>query len=110
LIRVALLVQPPVLHGLIHSLLASDPEVRVVDDAADGSDPADVVVLSQTDPENDAVPLSMLQRAPRSRILALAADARRAVLYELRPHRSPLGELSRASLLAAVRGAPGEAQ
>ena len=105
MIRVALLVQPPVLHGLIHSLLASDPEVRVVDDP----EPADVVVLSQTDPENDAVPLSMLQRAPCSRILALAADARRAVLYELRPHRTPLGELSRASLLAALRGAPAEA-
>ena len=37
----------------------------------------------------------MLYRFPRARVLALSGDARRAFLYELRPHRTPLGELSR---------------
>jgi hypothetical protein len=108
LIRVALLVQPPVLRSLLVSLLATDPEVRVVD-GNENAAAADVVVLSQTDPENEAVPISMLLRSPHSRVLALGADARRAVLYELRPHRTALGELSRESLLSAVRGAPTEA-
>ena len=109
LIRVALLVQPPVLRSLLVSLLATDPEVRVVDGTPENAASADVVVLSQTDPENEAVPISMLLRSPRSRVLALGADARRAVLYELRPHHTALGELSRQSLLDAVHGVPTEA-
>lgn len=107
LITVALLVQPPVLRSLLATLLATDPAIRVVE-AEDGHEgTADVVVLSQTDPENEAVPISMLLRSPNSRVLALGDDARRAVLYELRPHRTALGELSRDALLAAVHG-PGE--
>lgn len=90
------------LHGILARLLATDPEVQVLEAASPGG--ADVVVLSQTDPEDEAVPISMLLRSPASRVLALDADARRAVLFELRPHRTPLGELSRETLLAAVRG------
>ncbi|HEU0302439.1 MAG TPA: hypothetical protein VFR37_23470 [Longimicrobium sp.] len=110
MIRVALLVQPPVLHSLLAGMLADDPEVQVLDGDAGPPEAADVVVLSQTDPENEAAPVSMLLRSPRSRVLALGTDARRAVLYELRPHRTPLGELSRQALLAAVHGEPAEAQ
>lgn len=103
LITVALLVQPPMLHGILRRLLADDPEVRVVDDASAARD-ADVLVLSQSDPDDEAVPVSMLMHSPRCRVLALGEDARKAVLFELRPHRTPLGELSRESLLAAVHG------
>ncbi|WP_420125871.1 hypothetical protein [Longimicrobium sp.] len=108
MITVALRVQPPVLHSLLVSLLATDPEIRVLDPAAEPS-LADVLLLSQPDPENEDVPVSMLIQSPRSRVLALGPDARRAVLYELRPHRTPLRELSREALLAAVHGASGEA-
>lgn len=106
MIRVALLVQPPVLHSLILRLLAGDAGVQVVDGPPDPDRPADVVVVSRDDPENDPDTVNMLFRFPRCRILSLGADARRAFLYELRPHRSSLGELSRESLLAAVRGTP----
>jgi hypothetical protein len=105
-ITVALQVQPPVLHSLVAALLSTDPGVQVVDDA----EAPDVMVVSQPDPANEDVPIDMLLRSPRSRVLALATDARNAVLYELRPHRTPLGELSRESLLAAVHATPGEAR
>lgn len=104
LITVALLVQPPMLHGILARLLATDPTVQVLDGASDEARNADVLVVSQPDPEDEAVPVSMLLRSPTSRVLALNADARRAVLFELRPHRTALGELSRESLLAAVHG------
>ena len=103
LITVALLVQPPMLHGILTRLLATDPEVQVLEGAS-AAQTADVLVLSQPDPEDEAVPVSMLLKSPESRVLALGADARRAVLFELRPHRTALGELSRESLLAAVHG------
>lgn len=105
MIRVALRVQPPVLRSLLEGLLAADDEVQVLADTGDDA-PADVVVLSQPDPDNDTAPLSMLYRSPRTRVLALGTDARRSVLYELRPHRTALGELSRESLLGALRGTP----
>lgn len=108
MIRVALLVEPPMLRSVLASLLAAAPEIAVIDSAAP-PDTADVVVLSQADPENETVPLSMLYRSPRSRVLVLGTDARRATLFELRPHRAVLGELSRESLLAAVRGTAEEA-
>jgi hypothetical protein len=104
LITVALLVQPPMLRGILARLLATDPEVQVLDGASAAARNADVLVLSQPDPEDEAVPVSMLLTSPTSRVLALGADARRAVLFELRPHRTPLGELSRESLLLALRG------
>lgn len=107
LITVALRVQPPVLQSLLVSLLATDPEIHVLDPAAEPS-AADVLLMSQPDPENEAVPITMLYASPRSRVLALADDARRAVLYELLPHRTALGELSREALLAAVHGAATE--
>ena len=91
------------LRGILLRLLATDPEVRVLDDAS-AAEQADVLVLSQPDPEDEAIPVSMLLHSPRSRVLARGADARRAVLFELRPQRTALGELSRESLLAAVHG------
>ena len=91
------------LHGILRRLLATDPEVQVLEGASPAHD-ADVLVVSQSDPDDESIPVSMLLRSPRSRVLALGADARRAVLFELRPHRTPVGELSRDSLLAAVRG------
>jgi len=103
LITVALLVRPPMLHGILQRLLATDPEVQVLEDASVAQG-ADVLVVTQSDPDDESIPVSMLLRSPRSRVLALGADARRAVLFELRPHRTPLGELSRESLLTAVRG------
>jgi DNA-binding NarL/FixJ family response regulator len=110
LIRVALAVEPPVLRDVLREILASAPDLEVVDDAAAGHpaghpDAADVLVLSTEEPENEAAPAAMLFRFPRSRVLALSADARRAFLYELRPHRTTLGELGRERLLAAVRSA-----
>lgn len=91
------------LNGILRRLLATDPEVQVLEGAS-AAQGADVLVVSQADPDDEAIPVSMLLRSPKSRVLALGADARRAVLFELRPHRTPVGELSRESLLAAVRG------
>jgi hypothetical protein len=105
LIRVDVRVRPPLLNSLLVRLLASAPDVQVLDgEAADEGILADVVVVSPPDPEHDTEAVNLLYRSPRTRVLALDAGGRRAFLYELRPHRTALGELSRESLLAALRG------
>lgn len=46
---------------------------------------------------------SLLEQSPGMRILALERDGRDAVLYELRPHKTMLGEASQELLLRAIR-------
>ena len=41
--------------------------------------------------------------APRISVLVIAASGRTAAMYELRPHRMPLGEVTPAGLIAAIR-------
>jgi hypothetical protein len=47
---------------------------------------------------------SLLDDHPRARVFTLAADATMAWLYELRPERVPLGEVSPSRLAEAIRG------
>jgi hypothetical protein len=47
----------------------------------------------------------LLYGRPGMKIIAIAADGREAVLHELQPHVIPLGEVSPASLSAAIRSA-----
>jgi hypothetical protein len=49
----------------------------------------------------------LLARAPRARMLAVSDDAAQAALYELRPHRTAIGDASPAALVAALHGAVG---
>ena len=114
LIRVALVVEPPVLRDVLREILASAPDVELVSPASPappagvaGNGAAEVVILTAPHPENELIPALMLFQEPRSRVLALSGDARQAFLYELRPHRTALGELSRERLLEAVRAAAG---
>lgn len=97
------------LRDLLRELLDGAPDVVLVPAGPaarpDEGPGADVYVMTTETPENEAVPVSMLLNAPRSRVLALSSDARQAFLYELRPHRTALGELSRDRLLDAVRAA-----
>jgi DNA-binding NarL/FixJ family response regulator len=115
LISVALSVEPPLLHDVLIDLLASQPDIELIDCTMpfDASPPPpdqkapDVMILSSRHPENDELPLHLLYSTPQCRVLALRNDARTSFLYELRPHRIFLGELSHDALLAAVRRAVG---
>src|SRR5687768_230292 len=107
--RVVLGRMPRLLHDIIESVLQQTPDIALVGDLDEGDDPvalvrharADVVVVGM---ENDhlAIPyLDLMRELCRVRVLGIAAHGRRAFLYELRPFRIPLGELSPAELLNA---------
>jgi hypothetical protein len=99
------------LRDVVQNILAPEPDIELVelDTSEDASpqwsagDHPDVVILSSQHPGEADLPLSLLLQSPRSRVLALGNDARCAFLYELRPHRTTLGELSRELLLSAIR-------
>ena len=61
---------------------------------------AEFVLLNAAD-ERECTEL--LERFPRLKVLSVEDDGRRGFLYELRPHRRPLGEVSPMRLINALR-------
>lgn len=62
----------------------------------------DVVVLGGDDP---ALAATLLEYSPRLKVLAVTEEGEDSWLYGLTPERRPLGPLSPARLVRAIRGA-----
>lgn len=115
-IRVVMYGLPRLWCDLLRGILAdeSDIDLSAVDAwtrtqrvpaPATGQTP-DVVVLALADhrpDETPALPHELLRRFPAMRIVAIEDRGRRASLYELRPCRLALGELTPESFVRAVR-------
>jgi hypothetical protein len=81
------------LRSLLINLVTADPEVQVVAESQTEA-PPDFMLISDADPENELLPVATLMTFPRSRVLMFGPDGGGASLWELRPHRMSLGELS----------------
>jgi len=66
---------------------------------------ADIVIVSDEENTDSERWVSLLYNAPRLKVLVLEGAGQTAMLYELRPHRTPLGEVSKAGLVDAIRAA-----
>jgi hypothetical protein len=62
----------------------------------------DVIILGQDEPSLAA---GLLEALPNVKVLAVALNGREAVLYELRPQRVELGEISPQKLVSVIRDA-----
>lgn len=103
---------PKLLVDILDSVFADDAEVTVLHPPAGVDSVVDAVSLTKPDVvivgEQQAGPRELddlLRLAPHAQALTVAEDARTAVVYELRPHRRLLGELSPTSIRSAVRHA-----
>ena len=102
---------PPFLRSLVREIIADADDVEVVSELDHGErlletaaqTEADFVILAVDDAANSDVQLDLLERRPLAKVLALAGRGRNAVLWELRPERVRLGEISSDTLLAAIR-------
>lgn len=61
--------------------------------------------IDQSDPSESHRVGRLLDEHPRLKVLVLEDDGRRGFLWEMRPQRSPLGELSPSLLVDAIRRA-----
>jgi len=103
---------PQMLRDLLADALAHETDMELTLDSETGTDgdedaTPDVVLIGTTSVEQSAA--ALLARWPNARVIAIEQHGRGASMYELRPYRVELGELSPAgvvdSIRAAVRGA-----
>ena len=103
---------PQLLEEILDSVFADDAQVTLLRVPPDVYSVVDAVTLTEPDvvivEEQQAGPRevdNLLRRAPHAQALTIAEDARSALLYELRPHRRLIGELSPTSIRSAVHHA-----
>lgn len=103
----------PLLREIVREAITHEPDLDVVAEhdadadvrAAIEKDDADFVIVGP-DATAHASVASVVAADRGVRALELHADGRESVLYELRPHRVALGELSSDTLLRTIRAVP----
>ena len=110
-IRIVLIDMPPLLGGIVRDAIAREPDLDVVAEREAArlrevveQDEPDFVIVG-TDDASAAV-RSVVEGRRGVRALEVHSDGRESVLYELRPHRVPLGEISPATLVQTIRAVP----
>ena len=112
-IRVLLGDLPPLWRGVLRQTLVRQDDMIVVGEVdhpfgillATARTAADVVILALPDSELPAVCGHLLREYPRIKILAVAADRTHTALYEMRPRRVPIADVSPEELLDTIRRA-----
>jgi len=109
-IRVVLVELTGLTRDLVQGILAQAGDIDLVGDLSisdfarvDAPVGADVAILAGDTRSLTERAHQLLKLQPLLRILAVAHGGREGSLYELRPHCTPLGELSSHVLLNAVR-------
>jgi chemotaxis response regulator CheB len=109
-IRVVLVELTGLTRDVVKGILAEAPDIELIGEVSvwEFGRPgapvrADVAILAGETASLTDRAHELLELRPRLRILAVAHGGREGSLYELRPHRTPLGELSAHVLLDAVR-------
>ncbi len=110
-IRIVLIDMPPLLRDIVRDAIAREPDLDVVAEhevarlrEAVEQDEPDFVIVG-TDAASETVRSVVADRC-RVRALEVQSDGKESVLYELRPHRVPLGEISPATLVQTIRAMP----
>jgi hypothetical protein len=112
-IKVMLGDMPRMLRELIGAAVRAAPDMSLVEDAvaltpdasSSSSQNADVMIVSVSSDTPAAQLESLLYARPHMTLLAIGQNGRATTLYELRPHRVALGDVSPQVLVDAIRGA-----
>ncbi|MCK1393815.1 hypothetical protein [Bradyrhizobium sp. 1] len=99
---------------ILEHVVAKDPALSVVG-MSDGANlttearrtRADVIVVAQKAPDERDSLASLLRSRPRMKVVTIVASGDSGTLYELRPHRTAITEITTQSLSEAIRDPPG---
>ena len=111
-VRVLLLEMPQLLRGLLEhaiqrrsdwELLKSTRSARAVFTSPGA--PPDIVVLGLTAAEDDTLVPAVFARWPQAQVMTVKEAGDEAVVYELRPRRRDLGQVSPDEMIDTLREA-----
>ncbi|HEY2937229.1 MAG TPA: hypothetical protein VGJ25_11560 [Gaiellaceae bacterium] len=111
-IRIVLIDMSLLLRDIVRDTLVREPDLDVVAEhdaavdlreALERGEPDFVIVGSDVAAETVR---SVVGACTGVRALEVRGDGKESVLYELRPHRVPLGEISPETLLRTIRAVP----
>jgi DNA-binding NarL/FixJ family response regulator len=113
-LQILLVDMPHMLRELIEEAVAAQPDMNVVATnpeagallSATRETRPDFVLFAVDRDEAEGIPaacLDLFTESPRTRALGIEAYRGHAFLYELRPHRTVLGEVGPEDLLAVIR-------
>jgi hypothetical protein len=99
---------------ILEHVVAKDPALSVVG-MSDGANlamearrtRADVILVAQQARDERDSLASLLCSRPRMKVVTIVANGESGALYELRPHRTVIAEITTESLSEAIRGPPG---
>jgi DNA-binding NarL/FixJ family response regulator len=111
--RIVLIDMSPLLREIVRDVIVQAPDLELVgehDVAEDVGevverDRADFLIVGSDAASGDGV-RSLVGAGLGLRALEVHSDGKESVLYELRPHRVSLGEISSDTLLRTIRAAP----
>ena len=111
--RIVLIDTAPLLREILREVISGEPDLALVaehDAVVDvrktvEREAADFVVVGRDAASVDDV-RAMVGAGLGVRALEVYSDGKESVLYELRPHRVSLGEISSETLLRTIRAAP----
>lgn len=98
---------PELLRGIVRSVVAAEPDLELVAELPDCASLADAIARDHPDvvigcSTHDDVE-RLLRDSASVKVLKIEGAGRSSFLYELQPERTPLGEISPARLLEAIR-------
>jgi hypothetical protein len=102
------------LLDILSNIVASEPDMVVAGWVKDDEDllaatrraRASVILVGRAAEDEQEKYASLLRARPKLKVVAIAGDGKTSLLYELRPQRVPLGEISADALRKAIRGRP----
>jgi hypothetical protein len=63
----------------------------------------DLLIAGVTEPNDIEVPMRLLSKVPEISVLTISISGETAAMYQLRPHRKSMGNLTVPALMAAIR-------
>jgi hypothetical protein len=102
---------PSLLLDILHHVVELTPDMTIVGHTADSDlagaarrARADVVLVGEEARPETPEYGALLQARPGLKLLAISNDGKSGTLYEMRPHKITLGEISAETLRDAIRG------
>jgi DNA-binding NarL/FixJ family response regulator len=110
-IRILLAETPPMLTAILRDIAEFEADVELIGAVSLGDaiehvlseSRADVLIVGVTEPDNAGFAGSLLMASPGTRVLMVAKNGARAVMYELHPIKTELGDVTAQGLLHAIR-------